>query len=305
VFEDIVKSADNLNGFKVTLERNFTEVITNTVSKSKALVDGFQAVIDRTRQFIDNLNTLRELGLDPFLFNQLVEAGAEAGGATAQALVDGGSATVNEVNQLQTELESMGVELGEQTYEVTKNTGEQFVSGIIDGMDAELENLAESAKDAADIFTETFAMMFDVGMNAAFEQITDTIRSEFRAMISELEAELREVQDRHDRLAGVGEYFVPPADTVYPGDPGYNNPEFLGLDLPQAELDFLQGAGFFDASPETMSTSTNVQQTTNNITITANSPLDAQEAGKNVVNALGGYQQNNGNFNVTLTGVGN
>jgi len=40
------------------------------------------------------------------------------------------------------------------------------------------------------------------------------------------------------------------------------------------------------------------------VNVQANSPLDAQEAGKNVVNSLGQFQSNNGNFNVTLSGVG-
>jgi len=65
LFEDVVESADGLNGFKVTLERNYTDVITNTVSKSKALVNGFQDVIDRTRAFIDNLKLLLRVAQKP------------------------------------------------------------------------------------------------------------------------------------------------------------------------------------------------------------------------------------------------
>jgi len=304
LFERMAKSADGLRDFKVTVERNFTDVVRNTVDKSKSLVSNFQAVIDRTRGFIDNLKILRELGLDPFLFNQLVESGAEAGGATAQALVEGGADTVNEVNMLQTELEAMGVELGEVTYETTKNSGEQFVSGLIDGIDSQLEELEEYSKAFSEDFSQTFADMFSANMETAFEQVTDAIRDEFQLLLDELNKDLRAVEDKRDELLGVGDYFVPPADTVFPGDPGYDNPEMLNLDLPQAELDFLNESGFFDASPETMS-SQPTQQTVVHNNYYGSEPLDLYKSSKQNVVQQSTFQSSNGSISATLSGVGN
>ena len=291
LFEDIVESADSLSGFKVTLERNFTDVVTNTVNKSDALVSNFQNVIDRTRAFIDNLKLLRELGLDPFLFNQLVEAGAEAGGATAQALVEGGADTVNEVNSLQTELEAMGVELGEQTFDVTKNSGEQFVSGIVAGMDAELENLEASATNVANTFTDTFSMMFEAGMQTAFERITDTIKEEFRVMIDELNAELASIQDEQDRVAGVGAYFTPPAGTLFPGDPGYGNVIRSGM----GETEILTPEQFRQQSSTTVV----------NNNYYGSEPLDLYKSSKQNVKQQSTFQGDNGAISATLSGVGN
>lgn len=156
VVQGVVDSADGLRGFKTTLTRNYTEVIEETASAADNLTSNFQGVVDRTKTFLDNLEELKRLGLDPMLFNQLVEAGVEAGGATAQALVDGGSETVKEVNSLQTELEELGVDIGEETYETMKNAGEQFSSGIVDGIDANIEAIEIAGEDAAEAFAEAF-----------------------------------------------------------------------------------------------------------------------------------------------------
>jgi len=60
-------------------------------------------------------------------------------------------------------------------------------------------------------------------------------------------------------------------------------------------------------NPPTSGTSTTVGggNTNINVNVSANNPLDAQEAGKNVVSALGRFQSTNGDISVPLTGVGN
>jgi len=310
LFEDVVESADGLNGFKVTVERNYTDVISNTVSKSKALVNGFQDVVDRTRAFIDNLKILRELGLDPFLFNQLVEAGAEAGGATAQALVDGGAETVNEVNKLQGELEAMGVELGEETYEVTKNSGEQFVSGILDGIDSELDKLGEMAETMALGFTQTFEMLFNAGMESAFETITDTINAKFQALLDQLNAKLAEIEAQiarkqaeadsaaRDVRVATGQSIIVEGVEVQEGSSSIG-PDNIG-DLPASEQAFIR-----EAFPELFPSSANASSTVNVYNITASNPLDAYNASKGNVEQQSNFQSSNGSIAVTLSGVGN
>ena len=314
LFEGIVQSADKLNGFKVTLERNFTEVVTNTVSKSQQLVNGFQAVVDRTRAFIDNLQLLREMGLDPFLFNQLVEAGAEAGGATAQALVEGGADTVNEVNQLQRRLEEMGVELGEQTYEVTKNSGEQFVSGIVDGLDAQLQTLEEQAIIVAQMFTDTFSTMMSQGLDAAFEQIAAGIKSEFDELIEELRKRLEETRAMQQRVAEQRQGYTDPVTVVQGGststavfDPITG--ELLRSYTAPTDSDLISGGivnpdYFADYLGTGMGPSETGNTIINNI-INANNPLDAYNASKGNVEQQSVFQSSNGSIQTTLSGVGN
>jgi len=299
LFEDVVNSADGLKEFKLTVERNYTETVKSTISQSAALVSSFQDVVDRTRKFIDNLKELRKLGLDPFLFNQLVEAGAEAGGATAQALVEGGADTVNEVNELQAELESLGVELGEQTYEVTKNSGAQFVSGIVDGMDDELSALQQAAMSIAENFGQTFAEAMNAAMKNAFDGILEGIKSEFAALMSELQAlldELRNMQTNvYPRFEGDQPYMP---ELVDPRGPIIDVPRIRGPEIIQPPSFTPPGP-----APDPFGGYRTSSMTTVNI-INTNNPLDAYNASKGNVEQQSTFQSANGNIQATLTGVG-
>jgi hypothetical protein len=103
------------------------------------------------------------------LFNQLVEAGVEAGGETAKALVEGGSETVNEINSLFTELDALGMELGENTAQVMYGQGENFVDGIVEGLTAQAGELEISAKSIAEAFTVAFEEVLIRGINQAID----------------------------------------------------------------------------------------------------------------------------------------
>jgi len=309
LFEDVVNSADGLKEFKLTVERNYTETVRSTISQSAALVSSFQDVVDRTRKFIDNLKELRKLGLDPFLFNQLVEAGADAGGATAQALVEGGADTVNQVNALQAELEAMGVELGEQSYEVTKNSGEQFVSGIVDGLDAKLEDLENTAMTLAASFSQTFAAAMSAGMDIAFEQIKSEIESLFDALMAELEAKLAEMRATLEAQAG----YTSPV-TIEREDGGASTAVFDPItgELLRSYTDttgaLLEGGmvnpDYFADYPQLFPGQSEAGTTFINNIINANNPLDAYNASKGNVEQQSTFQSANGNINVTLSGVG-
>jgi len=167
VVQDTVQAGKNMRDFRVTIISEFVEPIEDAASASDLLIDGFQGVVDRTRTFVDNLKALKELGLDPLLFNQLVEAGVEAGGETAQALVDGGSDTVTEVNSLFGELNELGTELGEETAQVMYGQGESFVDGIVEGLDSKLELLESTATTLANAFVTEFSAKLSAGVDAA------------------------------------------------------------------------------------------------------------------------------------------
>jgi len=164
-----VSAGTSLKEFRTALLYNFVEPIEKAKSRADELVSGYRAVVERTREFVDNLKALRALGLDPMLFNQLVEAGVEAGGETAKALVEGGSDTVNEINSLFTELDTLGMELGENTAQVMYGQGENFVNGIVEGLEAQAGELEISAQSIAEAFTTTFEQVLIDGINAAID----------------------------------------------------------------------------------------------------------------------------------------
>jgi hypothetical protein len=130
-------------------------------------VQSYRSVVERTREFVENLKALRALGLDPQLFNQLVQAGVEAGGATAQALVEGGTDTITEINGLFAELNSLGTQLGENTAQVMYGQGEKFVDGIVRGLESQLGELESMANSLAESFTTTFEEVLIAGIERA------------------------------------------------------------------------------------------------------------------------------------------
>jgi len=164
-----VSAGTSLKEFRTALLYNFVEPIEKAKSRADELVSGYRAVVERTREFVENLKALRALGLDPMLFNQLVEAGVEAGGETARALVEGGSETVNEVNSLFSELDALGMELGENTAQVMYGQGENFVNGIVEGLEDQAGELEISARSIAEAFTTTFEQVLVDGINAAID----------------------------------------------------------------------------------------------------------------------------------------
>tara|TARA_R110000822_G_scaffold8871_2_gene34982 strand:- start:447 stop:3062 length:2616 start_codon:yes stop_codon:yes gene_type:complete len=162
-----IMAGKSLKEFSTALITNFVEPIENAASKADLLIAGYRGVVERTREFVDNLKALKALGLDPMLFNQLVEAGVAAGGETAQALVDGGSATVTEINSLFSELDALGAELGENTAQVMYGQGENFVIGIVEGLDSQLGELEGMATSLAESFTTTFEDVLVAGIESA------------------------------------------------------------------------------------------------------------------------------------------
>ena len=218
VVQDTVQAGKNLKDFRVTIISDFVEPIEEAASKSELLVSGFKAVVDRTRVFVDNLKALRELGLDPLLFNQLVQAGVDAGGETAQALIDGGADTVNEVNSLFGELDSLGQELGEQTAQVMYGEGQEFVNGIIDGLDSMLEELEDTAVLLADTFVSAFSTVLEAGIAKAIaaaqaameaqkpaEPVYKTVEEEIAKATEELEAVAEVVKKTTQVLTDAGD----------------------------------------------------------------------------------------------------
>ncbi len=165
--KDTIRDADGLREFEVILTTAVIDPITEVVSKSQQLVTGYKDIVDRTRVFVNNMKALRELGLDPTLFNELVEAGVDAGGETAQALVEGGSDTVREVNSLFGELNKLGEELGEETAQVMYGQGEMFVDGIVEGLEDQAGQLEEQAISLAAAFTQSFEALLISGIEIA------------------------------------------------------------------------------------------------------------------------------------------
>jgi hypothetical protein len=153
-----------------TMANGIETIMTKTfdVTKTGGIVDNFKALVDKTKAFATNLISLKKLGLNKNLFAQLVNAGADAGGATAQAIVDGGSETIVALNDLYKELDLSAASIAETSTQTLYEVGQQIVSnGFIEGLVSQADALAAAAKSLADTFAASFQAQLGAALQAA------------------------------------------------------------------------------------------------------------------------------------------
>ena len=170
--EGMVTLTGSLKEFKVTLTRSFEEASEETVDKTTKLISDFRNIADKARTFAQNLRVLRDMGLNPMLFNQLVAAGVEAGGETAQALVDGGVDTVNEISSLFAEIDSIGASLGEDVAATLYGSGVDMANGLLNGLKSQAEALKSTAESLAMGFADAFTAKIDAAVAEALAKLS-------------------------------------------------------------------------------------------------------------------------------------
>ena len=169
--EGVVKMGNSLKGLRVTLKKEWEEQVEETINKSQGLVQKFQEMATKARAFAENLRKLRDMELNPMLFNQLVQAGVEAGGETAQALVDGGIEAVKEVSGLFEEIDALGAGLGEEVARSLYGDGVKMSQGLLEGLKS-LENQYELAGiNLAKAFTTKFNEMVTEAVGKAIQAL--------------------------------------------------------------------------------------------------------------------------------------
>jgi hypothetical protein len=150
----VTKSVKTLvNGIATTISSTYDEVVTGN------LADSFKKLVDRTKNFAKNLITLKKLGLNGTLFKQIVDAGSEAGGATAEAIIAGGADTVTELNGLFDELNKAGSDIAAESTDVFYDLGEGVSNAFIDGLKSQEAILAAQIASMVAGIEAAFASM--------------------------------------------------------------------------------------------------------------------------------------------------
>lgn len=149
--QQVTKTVTSIvNGLQVAVSST-TEEIT-----SGNLISNFKAILDKTKKFAEQLKTLRKLGLDKNLFAEIVNAGADAGGALAQEIISGGADAVKELNTAYADLATVSGQIAEQTAVVMYNDGKDVAGGLVAGLLAQEEALKSAAETLANAFISTF-----------------------------------------------------------------------------------------------------------------------------------------------------
>lgn len=167
--ESAIKSFGNITNLLEKQSTQVTETMTTVVdgiqlTRSKLveqtttsnIVANFQAILDKTKAFAVSLKKLRELGLDQNLYKQIVDAGVDAGGQTAEAILAGGSDTVGSLNTIFKDLNAVGADIGEQTAQVMYGAGVDLTNGLLEGIRSKDQELIDQAKAMAKAFSDSF-----------------------------------------------------------------------------------------------------------------------------------------------------
>lgn len=156
----ITKSVTRVvDGIALTTTQSFDEIVTG------GLADSFKKLVDKTKAFAGNLVKLKQLGLNGTLFKQIVEGGAEAGGATAEAIIAGGAGAVKELNGLFGELEKAGADIAATSTPVLYDLGENMTNSFIDGLRSQDQVLIAQAQAMAALFTTQFQSSLSSAMS--------------------------------------------------------------------------------------------------------------------------------------------
>lgn len=175
LFDDVkgsILGSGQLTGLMETQSRQVTKTVTSIVNglqvavsstteeiTSGGLINNFKKVLDKTKAFAEQLKTLRKLGLDQNLFKQIVDAGADAGGAIASEIIAGGADSITEINQVYKDLAEVSGNIAEQTAVVFFNDGKDVVGGLVNGLLAQEQQLVDAATTLANAFLTTFEQM--------------------------------------------------------------------------------------------------------------------------------------------------
>jgi len=251
--KQVTKSVTKMiDGIALTTTQTFDEVV------SGGLADSFKKLVDKTKAFASNLTKLKSLGLNGNLFKQIVDAGAEGGNATAEAIIAGGAEAVTELNGLFRELSDAGASIAETTTPVLYALGEDITNSFIEGLRSEDQKLIDTATAMASLFTAEFKKQLDLA-------ITPTLTA----------------------MQSTGVQAQTALDLSKRPDPKRS---------PQSYAAWLESIGGIDPvrSPESYARSQTAAGATYNITVEAGLIANKQEIPAMIVDALGTYTRQSG-----------
>jgi len=155
--QSVTKSVSFMVGkFKVTT----TETVAG-VANAATIIDKFKNIVSKTKEFKTDLEKLRKLGLTGDLYTQILGLGLDEGGAMAKSILAGGATAVKTLEDLQTELTTLGGQMGESAAQVMYGAGLNLGQGLVTGILA----ADASLKEAADKLADTFKTAFYGGIN--------------------------------------------------------------------------------------------------------------------------------------------
>lgn len=134
---------ESVRQFQLFSERGF--FYETEVKQQKDFVQSLKDRLKALKDFMANLKTLRDRGLDQNLLEQLLAAGPEQAGEVAAALAAGGQDIISEVNVLQGAVTQVAEELGQFGADEFYQAGVDMAQANVNGLTAELGSIESAA----------------------------------------------------------------------------------------------------------------------------------------------------------------
>lgn len=113
---------------------SFSDALDEATNSKTGFVAGLTVMANRSKLFGERVATLLKMGLSKAGLRQVLDAGVEAGTNIADQLISGGSAAIEQTNELLNSLQMVADELGtdaaDQFYAAGVKQGEALVAGV-------------------------------------------------------------------------------------------------------------------------------------------------------------------------------
>lgn len=156
-----------IDGVEVTISKTVDAI------SGQNIVKHYEDVVAKTKKFYADLQALKASGLNQALFGQIVQAGVDAGSATAEGILSGGQSSVDALNSLFGELQKTSQDLGDISASVMEDTGNNVMSKFIDGLSSQDTALKAKAKYLATVFSKAFKNGVGVDLSDVVGSVAD------------------------------------------------------------------------------------------------------------------------------------
>jgi phage-related protein len=124
--------------------------VTNMEGGFKGIIEQLTQARDQAKHFADVLAKLKKLGLNSEMFDQLAQAGPQAGMDAAEAILGAGKAGVDQVNKLEKEIASAAGKVGATASQVMYDNGIHMAEGLVKGLESQADKIEKQMLKIAD-----------------------------------------------------------------------------------------------------------------------------------------------------------
>lgn len=145
-----IKVRDKYASEVATKAQEFAQ-ITNLDAAGGDLAEQLRDRLQKITDFRANMSKLLSMGLSKTMYDQLIQAGVESGGALAESLVADGADSVRALSTIQAQIDAASKGLGTDAGNTLYGAGVQAATGLVRGLQSQATALARQARSTANV----------------------------------------------------------------------------------------------------------------------------------------------------------